>query len=305
MLYIDAYNNYVRYLKNIKNSSPKTIRNYTYALDLLATILKKDASLDDITMIELDEYRDLVMQKNDNKGVSRATQNLYTAAIRSFLKFCHMRSYSKTLPTKEQLEMVKTVRSDVSGINMEQLIKLRELKEENIWIDRRDRAIVEMLFSTGVRVSELHNINREQINTTTRELSILGKGNKWRTVYMTNECTNTLSEYLNMRTDNDIALFISMPKTPKKSNIIAPTKRLSTVFIQKIIRDRGIKAGITIRITPHKLRHTFATTLLRNGADIRSVQELLGHSSIMTTQLYTHIVNADLKETHKKYLDGV
>jgi len=174
---------------------------------------------------------------------------------------------------------------------------------KNQLIASRDRAIVEMLFSTGLRISELCSLNLENLNLETREFTVIGKGRKVRTVYLTGAAVECLQVYLHHRDDNFSPLFINARSRKDEFENKGESRRLTRTAIEIMVRDRGRKAGITKPVTPHKLRHTFATTLLRNGADLRSVQELLGHANIATTQIYTHFVNADLKKTHEKYLN--
>jgi len=204
----------------------------------------------------------------------------------------------------EKLELLKTLPSDVSGLSDEELERLRETNPaKNKTIALRDRTIVEMLFSTGLRISEMCALNRENLNLKTGEFSVLGKGNKIRNVYITPNCIRLLEAYLKEREDDFHPLFINAKERADQHLKNGESRRLSRTAIEIMIRDRGRKAGITKPVTPHKMRHTFATKLLRNGADIRSVQELLGHASIVTTQIYTHVANADLKNTHSKYLE--
>ncbi len=239
--------------------------------------------------------------------LSRRTQNIYLIPVRSFLKFCIKRELAENILSPEKIELVKITPSDVSGITIEELNLLRDYRGgRSDLIEIRDRAIIEMLFSTGLRISELVALNQENVNLDLREFSVLGKGKKIRTVYLTPNATKLLETYLQMRTDNYTPLFINFrSSTAKNMDIVDHEKtRLTRTAIEVLVRDRGRKGGITKPVTPHKLRHTFATTLLRNGADIRSVQELLGHANISTTQIYTHFVNADLKKTHERFLEG-
>ncbi len=301
-----AIERYLKHLKNIKNASPYTIRNYQRSLDLLVKTLGNKATLSDITMEKVDTFRDQIfeLKSRDGQSLSRRTQNIYLTPVRAFLKFCIIRELSPEILSPEKIELLKLDPRDVAGLTSEELNRLRNTNtSKNEIIKSRDRAIVEMLFSTGLRISELCKLDRENINLKTKEFSVLGKGKKRRTVFLTETATALLEKYLNLRTDNFPPLFLNAKKRKDEFITQGESRRISRTAIEIMIRHRGRQAGITKPVTPHILRHTFATTLLRNGADLRSVQELLGHSSIATTQIYTHFVNADLKKTHQKFLE--
>ena len=305
MLITDAIEKYLRYLKNVRNASPYTLRNYEKSLGFLQEAMGEKAHIHDIKLNSIDDFQDLVFAKTNRQGqpLSNKTRNIYLIPVRSFLKFCVKRELDDPIMAPEKIELLKTDPSDVSGLTLEELETLRYCNTaKNQIIALRDRAILEMLFSTGLRISELCALNREHVNLKTREFSVIGKGNKVRTVYLTPDCTVCLQHYLKIRDDNFKPLFINARTRADEIAQQGESRRLSRTAIEIMIRDRGRKAGLTKPVTPHKLRHTFATTLLRNGADIRSVQELLGHASIATTQIYTHVANADLKKTHARYL---
>ena len=306
MLITEGIEKYVRYLKNVRNSSPYTLRNYTKSLNFLVETMGSKAHISDLNLNSIDDFQDFVFSKTNRKGqpLSSKTRNIYLIPIRSFLKFCIKRELDDPILAPEKLELLKTNPSDVSGLSLEELALLRQTNTaKNNLIALRDRAIVEMLFSTGLRISELCALNRENLNVKSGEFSVLGKGNKIRSVYLTQNCIELLESYLVARKDSFQPLFINAKQRRDESLKNGESRRLSRTAIEVMIRDRGRKAGITKPVTPHKLRHTFATSLLRNGADIRSVQELLGHASISTTQIYTHVANADLKKAHTKFLE--
>ena len=306
MLITEGIEKYVRYLKNVRNSSPYTLRNYTKSLNFLVETMGAKAHISDLNLNSIDDFQDFVFSKTNRKGqpLSSKTRNIYLIPIRSFLKFCIKRELDDPILAPEKLELLKTNPSDVSGLSLEELALLRQTNTaKNNLIALRDRAIVEMLFSTGLRISELCALNRENLNVKSGEFSVLGKGNKIRSVYLTQNCIELLESYLVARKDSFQPLFINAKQRRDESLKNGESRRLSRTAIEVMIRDRGRKAGITKPVTPHKLRHTFATSLLRNGADIRSVQELLGHASISTTQIYTHVANADLKKAHTKFLE--
>lgn len=306
MLLSEAIEKYFRHLRNIQSASKYTIRNYEKSLALLQEICGENAQLHDISLETIDQINDHVfdLKTRDGQPISQRTRNIYLIPIRSFLKFCIRRDLDDPILAPEKIELVKADPRDVSGLSADEMEALRNYNNaKNPLINARDRAIVEMLFSTGLRISELCALNREHINLETKEFSVLGKGKKIRTVFLTDRAVICLDRYLRLREDNWPPLFINARSRRDEFETNGESRRISRTAIEVMIRDRGRKAGITKPVTPHVLRHTFATTLLRNGADLRSVQEMLGHSNISTTQIYTHFANADLKKTHEKYLE--
>ena len=306
----EAVQRYLRHLEQVKNASENTIRNYSRALDLLMETIGQDIELEKITMNTIDDYRDKIFAKKSihtGKRISRSTQNIYLIPIRTFLKFCHRRDLGANLLAPDKIELVKNDPRDVAGINQGELERLRHTDtSKNPQINLRDRAIIELLYSTGLRVSELKNLNTENVNLKLREFAVIGKGKKVRVVYVTARAAEAVTKYLDTRTDVFKPLFLNSRGGQTKDNqneLSGEHRRLSRTSIEIMVRKRGTYAGITRPVTPHILRHTFATTLLRNGAELRSVQEMLGHANISTTQIYTHVVNADLKKTHQKFLE--
>jgi len=301
-----AIEKYLRHLEQVDNASKYTIRNYRRSLNLLLGVLNESAEVRNIDLDAIDRFRDEIfsLKGQKNETVSRRTQNIYLVPVRSFLKFCCRHELDETVFSPEKIELVKIDPSDVSGLKIEELNALRNFNSsKSDFVRLRDRAIVEMLFSTGLRVSELCDLDLENVNLSAREFSIVGKGKKIRTVFLTPRAVEVLKKYLDTRTDNFAPLFINF-RAARTTKILEVSKvRLTRTAVEVMIRDRGRRAGITRPVTPHRLRHTFATMLLRNGADLRSVQELLGHSNIATTQIYTHFANADLKKTHEKFLE--
>lgn len=306
MIITDAIERYLRHLKHIKNASPNTLRNYSHSLNLFVKVTGETCHLREITMSTIDNFRDGIFDLKTEKGdtLSRRTQNIYLTPVRAFLKFCIQRELDEPILAPDKIELLKLDPRNVSGLTLEELNRLRETNtSKNTLINARDRAIVEMLFSTGLRISELCHLDREHVNLRTREFSVMGKGKKIRTVYLTPTAVDLLTTYINVREDNAKPLFVNARKRPDEIETRGECRRITRTAIEVMIRDRGRRAGITKPVTPHVLRHTFATKLLRNGADLRSVQELLGHANIATTQIYTHFVNADLKRTHERYLE--
>ncbi len=307
MILQNAVQRYLQNLEQVKNASENTIRNYSRALDLLMETVGENIDLEQITLEKIDDYRDKIFEKKSirsGKRISRSTQNIYLIPIRTFLKFCHRRDLGKNLLSPEKIELVKNDPRDVAGITQEELERLRETdNSKNPQINLRNRAIIELLYSTGLRVSELKDLNIENVNLKLKEFSIVGKGKKVRVVFITEKAVEAVEQYLDTRTDVFKPLFLNTRGAQGEDDLSGENRRLSRTSIEIMVRKRGILAGITRPVTPHVLRHTFATTLLRNGAELRSVQEMLGHSNIATTQIYTHVVNADLKKTHNKFLE--
>lgn len=306
----DAVKRYLRNLEQVKNASENTIRNYSRSLDLLMETLGENIELEKITIEAIDDFRDRIFEKKSIRSghrISRSTQNIYLIPVRTFLKFCHRRDLGTNLLSPEKIELVKNDPRDVSGITQEELDRLRDMDcSKNQQINLRDRAIIELLYSTGLRVSELQHLNVENVNLALKEFSVVGKGKKVRVVFVTERAAEMVQQYLDTRTDVFKPLFLNTRGAQvdeENDTLSGENRRLSRTSIEIMVRKRGILAGITRPVTPHVLRHTFATTLLRNGAELRSVQEMLGHSNIATTQIYTHVVNADLKKTHKKFLE--
>ena len=226
-------------------------------------------------------------------GLKHKTQNYYLIALRAFLKYMRKRDIASLQP--EKIELAKTEAREISVLSRDELIRLLSTPKGDSLKALRDRAMLHMLFSTGLRISELISLDR-YIDLTKDELTVRGKGDKLRLVFLSDEAKEAVKKYLDKREDVDEALFVNLAKNKSKDSL-----RLSARSAQRIIQKLAIKAGITKEVTPHKLRHSFATDLLQNGADIRAVQALLGHASITTTQVYTHVTDKHLKEIHKKF----
>lgn len=303
---------FLEYLEIEKGRSLKTVENY----DRYLTRFLKQAGVKSPTEITDDAVRQYRLWLNRQPHFAKAsrgktptetlkknTQNYHLIALRVFLKYLAKRSVSSLAP--EKIELAKTAGRDLDLISDAELRRLLEMpmKEKGDAGDSsgvkkwRDRAILELLFSTGLRVSELCSLDRDTINLDRDEFSIRGKGEKVRLVFLSDRARETIRDYLAQRKDLGEALFTNL------SNINVKTKddRLTPRSVERIIKKYAIKAGITKKVTPHTLRHSFATDLLQNGADIRSVQMMLGHSSVSTTQIYTHVTDKHLREIHKKF----
>jgi site-specific recombinase XerD len=291
---------YLEYLEIEKDRSPKTIENYDH---YLSRFLKwaKLKSPEEITDEIVRGYRLQLnrMESENGKYLKKITQNYHIIAVRNFLKYLAKRDV-KALAA-EKIELGRAARQDVEFLDEEEMERIFEAAGGADLKSLRDRAILELLYSSGLRVSELTSLNRDQVNLKTQEFSVRGKGGKIRVVFISGKAKSALSRYLDRRSDVDPAVFAriglrQIEKNSKKDNL-----RLTPRSIQRIVKFYALKAGIVKGVHPHTLRHSFATDLLANGADIRSVQEMLGHSSVTTTQIYTHVTNKQLKEVHKAF----
>jgi len=274
-----------------KNRSASTRVNYKRYLDRFIKFSGiKD--IDDITESSIRAFRVHLAEPEQN--LKKRTQAYYVIAIRNLLKYLTVHDYDVVSPDKIELPKVPT--RQINIIRYEDLERLLTAPEGGSLRTLRDRAILEILFSTGLRVSELCALDRF-IDIDRGELTIRGKGEKLRVVFLSERARKALKEYLKKRTDAEEAMFISLShaKAPKILGRVVPRT------VERLVSKYARAAGITGKVTPHQLRHQFATDLLSNGADLRSVQELLGHSSITTTQIYTHVTNRELREIHKAF----
>ncbi len=292
---------FLEHLEVERGRSLKTIENYERYLNTFLKFSKINKP-SDITDDLLRSFRLWLNRRPNGKfdegraeTLKRKTQNYYLIALRAFLKYL-AKIEVKSLPP-DRIDLAKISERSIDLISSDELKRLMESPRKNNDIaSLRDSAILELLFSTGLRVSELCSLNRD-IDLDSDELSVRGKGDRIRMVFLSDNAKDSVKEYLSKRGDADEALFIQHRKnTSKHSNL-----RLSVRSIERIVRKYAIIAGISKKVTPHIIRHSFATDLLRNGADLRSVQALLGHANIGTTQIYTHVTDAHLKDIHKKY----
>jgi site-specific recombinase XerD len=293
---------FLEYVEIERGRSVKTVENYDRYLSrfLLHSGCRTPK---DITETTVREYRMWLARQDAHKNVRRGvrpeplkkkTQNYYLIALRAFLKYLRKRHITSLEP--ESIELAKVGDRSLDLITRAELRRLLSAPDGTDVKDLRDRALLNLLFSTGLRVSELCALDAD-IDLTRDELSVRGKGEKVRVVFLSDEAKRALTEYLQARTDMDEALFVTVSRNGSKSG----GARLTPRSVQRIIKHYAIKAGITRKVTPHVIRHAFATDLLGNGADLRSVQALLGHAHIATTQVYTHVTDAHLKEVHKKF----
>jgi site-specific recombinase XerD len=299
-----------------KNRSEKTLQNYDFYLRRFLDWLGNDAKPAALTAEAVRRYRLWLNRLVDvhNEPLKKNTQNYHLIALRSFLKYLAKRDV-KTLPP-EKIELMKMPDREVSfleGSEVDRLLEAPLLVHESSvdapsdnLIAYRDKAILEMLFSTGLRVSELANMRRNQVNIKKDEFTVTGKGRKSRVVFLSEQAKYWLKKYLEKRMDVNPHLFVSHAKNMKTKKhesmkALDEERPLTERSIQRLVQKYARAAGITKPVTPHTLRHSYATDLLQNGADIRSVQTMLGHSSITTTQIYTHITDRELRNIHKKF----
>ncbi len=292
---------YLEYLEIEKNRSAKTLENYGRYLDRFLGFAKV-ASASDISEDLIRQYRLHINRLKDNEGnlLKKITQNYHIITLRNFLKYLAKRGV-RCVPA-EKVELGKQEDREVTFLEANELGRLVSATEGKSGLDAlRDKAIISTLFCTGMRVSELCSLDRDKVDINGGEISIRGKGSKIRLVFLSDQTKKDLLEYLKKRIDIDEAMFIRIPRAKnalaKESNL-----RLTPRSIQRIIKKYATKAGIIGKnVSPHSLRHSYATDLLRNGADIRSVQALLGHSSVTTTQIYTHVTDKQLREVHQRF----
>jgi len=295
---------FLEYLEIEKNRSQLTVRNYDFYLKRFFEFVKiTEAS--QITMDNVRQFRLFLSRlRVGDKNLCRATQNYHIIALRSFLKYLARRDI-KTL-VAEKLELAKIGERTVDfleGSDLERILAA-PLKQKSLEIIKlRDKAILELFFSTGLRVSELANLKIDSINLKKDEFTVRGKGDKPRIVFLSNQAKHWVKQYLDKRQDMDPALFIGHDRASAKrdQNEGKKTSSITPRSIQRLVQKYARAAGITKDVTPHTLRHSYATDLLMNGADIRSVQSMLGHSSITTTQIYTHITNQQLRDVNKAF----
>lgn len=296
----ELHKQFLEYIEIEKGRSLKTVENYDRYLRRFFSFLKSEDP-EKITDASVRDFRLwLNRQKAPNtreegSTIKKKTQNYYLIALRSFLKYLGRQNIETLSP--ERIELAKVGERQIDFMSSAELRRLLDAPSGSDVKSLRDKAILELLFSTGLRVSELCSLTKD-VDFTKDEFSIRGKGEKIRVVFLSDEAKKSVKAYLAKRVDIDEALFVKIEGkelTPGES--LPLTKR----SIERIVKHYALKAGISKKVTPHVIRHSFATDLLSNGADIRSVQTLLGHSSIVTTQIYTHVTDSHLREVHKKF----
>jgi site-specific recombinase XerD len=288
-----------------KNRSPKTIEIYRHYLDRFARWMKGDPDVSTVTLQQIRSFRVYLSTFTDERGelLDVRTQSYHAIAIRSMLKFLARQRIASL--AADQIELPKLDPRELSYLTPEELDRLLETPDITTLGGIRDRTLMEVFFSTGLRLSELASMTRAQVEAGTNELRVVGKGRKERIVFISDRAREWIDSWNSKRQDRQSSLFVGWrgkgttehPSIKVQINATPLTPR----SIERIITKHALIAGLAKQITPHSLRHSFATDLLRNGADIRSVQTLLGHSSITTTQIYTHITNQQLRQVHERF----
>lgn len=292
-----------------RNVSKLTIRNYKHYLKRFLAHLRAQRyggqgfpTLSDITPENVREFRLYLAHFADDKNLTlkRITQNYHLIALRSFLKYLTRRGIK--VIAAETIELPRAESRSIKFLEPEQVERLLNMPEISKPEGLRDKAILEVLFSTGLRVSELVGLNRDQINLGRHEFGVIGKGRRARVVFLSETAVRWLDEYLKKRDDAARPLFIRYSgKKPVEGEKSGESLRLTARSVQRLVEKYAKKARLPIKITPHGLRHSFATDLLRGGADLRAIQEMLGHKNVSTTQIYTHLTNPQLREIHQRF----
>lgn len=299
-------NQFLEYLEIEKNCSKLTIRDYRHYLDVFSHWFESSMAgknIADLDLATIRKYRVYLANREDAKGLTlkRVTQNYYVIALRSFLRFLIKNDHKTLEPSK--IDLPKTESRSLKFLEKEQVDRLvtsvDTSKEEGL----RDRAILELLFSTGLRVSELVKLNKDSVNMQRREFGVIGKGGRARVVFLSDHAIKALEMYLKARQDVFKPLFIRYSGSVSSENN-GEKMRLTARSIERIVKKYVRLARLPVDATVHTLRHSFATDLLTNGADLRSVQEMLGHKNIATTQIYTHVTNKQLRDIHKTFHSG-
>lgn len=300
---------FLEYLEIEKGCSNETIKNYNFYLNRFCNWAKNPLP-SQITTNKIHSYRLYLnrLQTKHGKNLKKNTQNYHLIALRAFLRYLVKQDIKSLSP--EKIELAKTPERQVEfleGSDLERLLEapLQTINNKQLTVDKysiiqlRDKAILELLFSTGLRVSELVNLKKDKINLKKNDFTIRGKGNKLRMIFLSNQARYWLKKYIDARKDISLWFFVRHDRAFNKKN--EEKYKLTPRSIQRMIIKYAKIAGITKKITPHVLRHSFATDLLTNGADLRAVQEILGHSSITTTQIYTHVTNRQLKKVYENF----
>lgn len=293
---------FAEYLEIERGRSSRTSENYTRYLERFLQFAGMDLTVDKITPELVRKYRLWLNRQKDDNGNELAliTQNYHLIALRGFLNYLSKRSISSMAPNK--IELPRVHRKQVTFLYNDEVERIFDAVPDDDEISHlRDRAILELLYSSGLRVSELIGLNRDNVNTTRREFTVRGKGQKDRPVFISKSAATRLELYLRARTDSLIPLFLSYSRNTQAPSTSGDYRRLNQRSVQRMVAKYARLAGITKHVSPHTMRHSFATDLLMNGADIRSVQSMLGHSSIATTQVYTHVTDQHLRDVYERF----
>ncbi len=295
----DLLTDFLEYLEIEQNRSQKTIANYDHYLTRLIDFAG-DIVVTDITPELVRKWRLWLnrLGTNTSDELKKSTQNYHLIALRSFLKFCAKRDIDAL--TADKIELARVKRTQVTFLSNEEMQRLLAEPNTAKLAGLRDRAILELLYSSGLRVSELVGLNTDYINLKRREFMVRGKGQKDRPIFISEEASNWISRYLEMREDKSPPLFVRIGGK-KQASTSGDYLRLTARSVQRMVARYALLAGITKHVSPHTLRHSFATDLVMNGADLRSIQAMLGHSNIATTQIYTHLTDPHLKKVHEQF----
>lgn len=303
----DLIEDFLEHLEIERGRSQKTVENYRLYLERFLDIALEITGKDELKASDIDKevlrkYR-LKLNRygsaNGGDDLKAITQSYHLIALRGFLKYLVKRDIKSLDPSL--VELPKVARKQVTFLHYDEVEEMLDQIDLSTESGLRDRAIIELLYSGGLRVSELVNLNRDSINLAKKEFMVRGKGSKDRPIFISDACADRLSDYLDARTDSLPALFLNNSRNLQAVDTSGDYRRMTARSIERIVEKYARMAGITKHVSPHTLRHSFATDLLMNGADIRSVQSLLGHADISTTQIYTHVTDAHLKEVHKKF----
>lgn len=297
----DLIIDFVEHLEVERGRSSKTSENYRRYLERFIEFAGSEIKPADITSELVRKYRLWLNRYESDSGdeLATITQAYHLIALRGFLHYMSKRDIISLAPNK--IELPKVHRKQVTFLHYEEVERLRDAVPDDETLPHlRDRALIELLFSSGLRVSELVGLDRDHINTKRREFMVRGKGQKDRPIFISQIAANQIDTYLAKRTDSLTPLFLNYSRN-SQTDTTGAFRRLTPRSVQRMIAQYAKLAGITKHVSPHTMRHSFATDLLMNGADIRSVQSMLGHSNIATTQVYTHVTDAHLKEVYDKF----
>ena len=303
----DLINDFLEHLEVEAGRSKKTIENYRLYLErfveISLEILNKDEmGPEDITKDLLRKYRlklNRYGSENGEEDLKVITQTYHLIALRGFLKYLARREIKSLDPTL--VDLPRVARQQVTFLHFDEVEDMLNQIDLTTESGLRDRAIIELLYSGGLRVSELVGLNRDSINLERREFMVRGKGSKDRPIFISQSAADRVQDYLDARTDSLPALFLNNSRNTQAVDTSGNYRRMTARSVERIIEKYARLAGITKHVSPHTLRHSFATDLLMNGADLRSVQSMLGHADISTTQIYTHVTDKHLREIHEKY----
>ena len=296
----EALDDFIESIEVEGGRSKKTAENYTLYIERFIEFAG-DIKVSEISYDLVRKYRLWLNRYENYSGVNlgKSTQAYHLIALRRLLTYLSKRDIKSLEPTK--IELPKINKPQVNFLHYEEVERLLEVVPQDTELGLRDRAILELLFSSGLRVSELINLNRDHINTKRREFSVRGKGNKDRPIFISKTASQHIDNYIKSRKANLSPLFINYSKRCASPSLDGNYRRLTARSVQRMIEKYARLAGITKKVSPHTMRHSFATDLLLNGADLRSVQSMLGHASISTTQIYTHITDQHLKDVHDQF----